>query len=417
MATKKSVSSLNDADLKGKGVFVRVDLNVPLDDNFNITDDTRIRAAVPTIKYLMDHGSKVILCTHLVKMANDCIGEEVEKLVAELSDGGVLLLENVRFHKEEEKNDPEFSKKLAALADVYVNDAFGSAHRAHASTEGVAKYLKPSVAGFLMQKELDYLVGAVANPKKPFAAIVGGLKVSTKIGVIESLLGKVDILILGGGMMFTLYKAQGYSVGSSLVEEDKLDLATSLVEKAKAKGVSLLLPTDVVIADKFAADANSKISTGGGASLELLEGKELPGVLALDEATPVAVLPEEAKKDKAVKHALAVRAAVTSGNYVMFFRLYKTAPNLNICLMDLCVEKMRYKAVSCISRSYRPTVPVSYIAQVLGFSSTSEGNDQVSVGLEECVEWLRAHGACLTSDGNGEMQLDTKVSSTSTFFF
>ncbi|KAF2295908.1 hypothetical protein GH714_035089 [Hevea brasiliensis] len=315
MATKKSVSSLNDADLKGKGVFVRVDLNVPLDDNFNITDDTRIRAAVPTIKYLMDHGSKVILCTHLgrpkgvtpkyslkplvprlsellgvqVKMANDCIGEEVEKLVAELSDGGVLLLENVRFHKEEEKNDPEFSKKLAALADVYVNDAFGSAHRAHASTEGVAKYLKPSVAGFLMQKELDYLVGAVANPKKPFAAIVGGLKVSTKIGVIESLLGKVDILILGGGMMFTLYKAQGYSVGSSLVEEDKLDLATSLVEKAKAKGVSLLLPTDVVIADKFAADANSKISTGGGASLELLEGKELPGVLALDEATPVAV--------------------------------------------------------------------------------------------------------------------------------
>ncbi|XP_058007638.1 phosphoglycerate kinase, cytosolic-like [Hevea brasiliensis] len=193
-------------------------------------------------------------------MANDCIGEEVEKLVAELSDGGVLLLENVRFHKEEEKNDPEFSKKLAALADVYVNDAFGSAHRAHASTEGVAKYLKPSVAGFLMQKELDYLVGAVANPKKPFAAIVGGLKVSTKIGVIESLLGKVDILILGGGMMFTLYKAQGYSVGSSLVEEDKLDLATSLVEKAKAKGVSLLLPTDVVIADKFAADANSKMS-------------------------------------------------------------------------------------------------------------------------------------------------------------
>ncbi|KAF2311261.1 hypothetical protein GH714_021264 [Hevea brasiliensis] len=222
-----------------------------------------------------------------VKMANDCIGEEVEKLVAELSDGGVLLLENVRFHKEEEKNDPEFSKKLAALADVYVNDAFGTAHRAHASTEGVAKYLKPSVAGFLMQKELDYLVGAVANPKKPFAAIVGGLKVSTKIGVIESLLGKVDILILGGGMMFTLYKAQGYSVGSSLVEEDKLDLATSLVEKAKAKGVSLLLPTDVVIADKFAADANSKRSI---LDLELLlEGKELPGVLALDEATPVAV--------------------------------------------------------------------------------------------------------------------------------
>ncbi|KAK8644050.1 hypothetical protein V6N13_013323 [Hibiscus sabdariffa] len=285
MATKKSVGALKEADLKGKRVFVRVDLNVPLDDNFNITDDTRVRAAVPTIKYLMGHGSKVILSSHLgrpkgvtpkyslkplvprlsellgveVKMANDCIGAEVEKLVAELPDGGVLLLENVRFYKEEEKNDPEFAKKLASLADVYVNDAFGTAHRAHASTEGVAKFLKPSVAGFLMQKELDYLVGAVANPKKPFAAIVGGSKVSTKIGVIESLLAKVDILLLGGGMIYTFYKAQQHSVGSSLVEEDKLDLATSLLEKAKEKGVSLLLPTDVVIADKFAADANSKV--------------------------------------------------------------------------------------------------------------------------------------------------------------
>lgn len=222
-------------------------------------------------------------------MANDSIGEEVQKLVAGLPEGGVLLLENVRFYAEEEKNDPEFAKKLAALADVYVNDAFGTAHRAHASTEGVAKYLKPSVAGFLMQKviyfaslkvssqmnliiftdqtmtcllcqELDYLVGAVANPKKPFAAIVGGSKVSTKIGVIESLLSTVDILLLGGGMIFTFYKAQGLSVGSSLVEEDKLDLAKSLMEKAKAKGVSLLLPTDVVIADKFAPDANSKVT-------------------------------------------------------------------------------------------------------------------------------------------------------------
>ncbi|KAK7401615.1 hypothetical protein VNO78_13231 [Psophocarpus tetragonolobus] len=401
MATKRSVGTLKEADLKGKRVFVRVDLNVPLDDNFNITDDTRIRAAVPTIKYLTGYGAKVILSSHLgrpkgvtpkyslkplvprlsqllgieVTMANDCIGEEVEKLVAQLPEGGVLLLENVRFYKEEEKNDPEFAKKLASLADLYVNDAFGTAHRAHASTEGVAKYLKPSVAGFLMQKELDYLVGAVANPKKPFAAIVGGSKVSTKIGVIESLLEKVNILLLGGGMVFTFYKAQGYSVGSSLVEEDRLDLAKSLLEKAKAKGVSLLLPTDVVIADKFAADANSKtvpasgipdgwmgldigpdsintfnesldttqtiiwngpmgvfefekfatgteaiakklaelsgkgvttiigggdsvaavekagladkmshISTGGGASLELLEGKQLPGVLALNDA-------------------------------------------------------------------------------------------------------------------------------------
>ncbi|KAM0950800.1 putative phosphoglycerate kinase [Dioscorea sansibarensis] len=401
MAAKKSVGDLKGADLKSKRVFVRVDLNVPLDENLNITDDTRVRAAVPTIKYLMEHGARVILSSHLgrpkgvtpkyslkplvprlsellgvnVEMANDCIGEEVEKMVAALPDGGVLLLENVRFHKEEEKNDPEFSKKLASLADLYVNDAFGSAHRAHASTEGVAKFLKPAVAGFLMQKELDYLVGAVANPKKPFAAIVGGSKVSTKIGVIESLLEKVDILILGGGMIFTFYKAQGYSVGSSLVEEDKLDLATALIEKAKTKGVSLLLPSDVVAADKFAADANSKvvpasgipdgwmgldvgpdsiktfcetldttktiiwngpmgvfefekfasgteaiakklaeltgkgvttiigggdsvaavekagladkmshISTGGGASLELLEGKSLPGVLALDDA-------------------------------------------------------------------------------------------------------------------------------------
>jgi phosphoglycerate kinase len=295
--------------------------------------------------------------------------------VAALPDGGVLLLENVRFYKEEEKNVPEFAKKLASLGDLYVNDAFGTAHRAHASTEGVAKFLKPSVAGFLMQKELDYLVGAVANPKRPFAAIVGGSKVSSKIGVIESLFEKVNILILGGGMMFTFYKAQGLSVGSSLVEEDKLDLAKDLMEKAKAKGVSLLLPTDVVIADKFDANADSKvvpasaipdgwmgldvgpdsiktfsetldttktiiwngpmgvfefekfavgtlaiakklaevtdlgattiigggdsvaavekagladkmshISTGGGASLELLEGKSLPGVLALDDA-------------------------------------------------------------------------------------------------------------------------------------
>ncbi|KAG6488564.1 phosphoglycerate kinase, cytosolic-like [Zingiber officinale] len=401
MATKKSVGALKEADLKGKRVFVRVDLNVPLDENQKITDDTRIRAAVPTIKYLIEHGARIILSSHLgrpkgvtpkyslkplvprlsellgiqVVMANDCIGEEVEKLVAALPDGGVLLLENVRFYKEEEKNDPEFAKKLASLADLYVNDAFGTAHRAHASTEGVAKFLKPSVAGFLMQKELDYLVGAVADPKKPFAAIVGGSKVSSKIGVIESLLEKVDILILGGGMIFTFYKAQGHSVGSSLVEEDKLELATSLLEKAKSKGVSLLLPTDVVVADKFAADANSKlvpaskipdgwmgldvgpdsintfsqtlestktiiwngpmgvfefekfaigteaiakklaelsgkgvttiigggdsvaavekagladkmshISTGGGASLELLEGKPLPGVLALDNA-------------------------------------------------------------------------------------------------------------------------------------
>ncbi|CAN6341537.1 unnamed protein product [Urochloa humidicola] len=373
MATmaKKSVGGLTEADLEGKRVFVRADLNVPLDENQNITDDTRIRAAVPTIQYLIGKGAKVVLSSHLgrpkgvtpkfslapivprlsellgiqVQKADDVIGPEVEKLVSALPNGGVLLLENVRFYKEEEKNDPEFAQKLASLADLYVNDAFGTAHRAHASTEGVTKFLKPSVAGFLLQKELDYLVGAVSSPKRPFAAIVGGSK------------------------------AQGLSVGASLVEEDKLELATSLLAKAKEKGVSLMLPTDVVIADKFAPDANSQIvpasaipdgwmgldvgpdsvasfnaaldttqtviwngpmgvfefdkfavgteavakklaelsgkgvttiigggdsvaavekvgvadvmshiSTGGGASLELLEGKELPGVVALDEA-------------------------------------------------------------------------------------------------------------------------------------
>eukprot|EP00252_Welwitschia_mirabilis_P027361 TRINITY_DN9372_c0_g3_i3.p1 TRINITY_DN9372_c0_g3~~TRINITY_DN9372_c0_g3_i3.p1 ORF type:complete len:420 (-),score=97.44 TRINITY_DN9372_c0_g3_i3:390-1649(-) len=284
-AAKRSVGDLKGADLKGKKVFLRADLNVPLDEDRNITDDTRIRAAVPTIKYLIDNGAKVILSSHLgrpkgvtpkfslnplvarlsellgvqVVKADDCIGEEVHKLANSLPNGGVLLLENVRFYKEEEKNEPEFAKKLASVADLYVNDAFGTAHRAHASTEGVTKYLRPSVAGFLLQKELDYLVGAVSDPKRPFAAIVGGSKVSSKIGVIESLLEKCDILLLGGGMIFTFYKAQGLRVGSSLVEEDKLELATSLMKKAQAKGVKLLLPTDVVIADKFAADANSKV--------------------------------------------------------------------------------------------------------------------------------------------------------------
>jgi len=397
---KKSVGDLSKADLEGKVVFVRADLNVPLDGDLNITDDTRIRAAVPTLKYLCDNGAKVVLTSHLGRPKNgpedkfrltpivprlsellgkkvtkteDCIGPEVESKLGQISNGEVLLLENVRFYKEEEKNDPEFAKKLASVADLYVNDAFGTAHRAHASTEGVTKFLSPSVAGFLLQKELDYLDGAVSNPKRPFAAIVGGSKVSSKIGVIESLLEKCDKIILGGGMIFTFFKARGISVGSSLVEEDKLDLAKELEAKAKAKGVEILLPTDVVIADKFAPDAAtqvvdvnaipdgwmgldigpksidlfnnslkdcktiiwngpmgvfefdafakgtfaiantlsqmndaitiigggdsvaavekagvaekmSHISTGGGASLELLEGKVLPGVAALNEA-------------------------------------------------------------------------------------------------------------------------------------
>jgi len=398
--TKKTVANLSASDLSGKRVLVRADFNVPL-DNGNITDDTRIRAALPTIQDLASKGAKVILCSHFgrpkgvteklrltpvakrlsellgkeVKKTDDCIGDEVAATVAAMQDGDVLLLENVRFYPEEEANDPEFAKKLASVADLYVNDAFGTAHRAHASTEGVTKYLSPSVAGFLMEKELQYLGSAIDNPQRPLAAIIGGSKVSSKIGVIEKLLEKCDKLLLGGGMVFTFYKARGLNVGKSLVEEDKLELAKSLEAKAKERGVAFLLPTDVVVADKFAADANtqtvsvesipdgwmgldigpdsvktfqdaladcktviwngpmgvfemekfavgtegiahslagltktgtttiigggdsvaaveqlnlgeqmSHISTGGGASLELLEGKELPGVAALDEA-------------------------------------------------------------------------------------------------------------------------------------
>ncbi|XVF20488.1 hypothetical protein REPUB_Repub12eG0004700 [Reevesia pubescens] len=237
--------------MKGKIVFVRVDLNLPLDDNFNITDDTRIRAAISTIKYLMVHDSKVIISSHLGRPKGATPKYSLKPFVPRPSE--LIRVE------EEEKNDPEFTKKEVSLVDVYVNDAFGTTHRAHASTKRVAKFLKPYVVGFLMQKELDYLVGTVANPKKPFAAIVGGFKVSTKIGVIESLLAKVDVLLICRGMLFTFYKAQENSVGSSLVDDDKLDLATSLIEKVKATMVSLLLPTDVVIAGKFADDANCKV--------------------------------------------------------------------------------------------------------------------------------------------------------------
>lgn len=399
--SKKTVANLSSSDLSGKKVLMRVDFNVPL-DNGSITDDTRIRAALPTIQELTSKGAKVILCSHFgrpkgkvnegmrltpvgerlsellgkpVVKTDDCIGPEVEAKVAQLQDGDVMLLENVRFYAEEEANDPEFAKKLASVADLYVNDAFGTAHRAHASTEGVTHYLSPSVAGFLIEKELKYLQAAIENPQRPLAAIIGGSKVSSKIGVIETLLDKCDKLLLGGGMIFTFYKARGLSVGKSLVEEDKLELAKSLEAKAKEKGVALLLPSDVVVADNFAADANSQtvsvenipdgwmgldigpdsvkmfqqelsdcksviwngpmgvfefdkfatgteaiahslaeltqkgtttiigggdsvaavekvgvaeqmshISTGGGASLELLEGKELPGIAALDEA-------------------------------------------------------------------------------------------------------------------------------------
>ena len=398
--SKKTVASLSKADLEGKRVLVRADFNVPLDDNGNITDDTRIRAALPTIKELTGKGAKVILCSHMgrpkgevkeelrltpvakrlsellgqeVKKCDDCIGDEVASTVSSMNNGDVILLENLRFHSEETKNDPEFAKALAANADLYVNEAFGTAHRAHASTEGVTKYLSPSVAGYLIEKELEFLQNAVDNPKRPLAAIIGGSKVSSKIGVIETLLDKCDKLLIGGGMIFTFYKARGLNVGKSLVEEDKLELAKTLEAKAKEQGVELLLPTDVVVADNFAPDANSQtvsiesipdgwmgldigpdsvkvfqealgdcnaviwngpmgvfefdkfavgteaiantlagkpdaitiigggdsvaavekvgvadkmshISTGGGASLELLEGKKLPGIVALDDA-------------------------------------------------------------------------------------------------------------------------------------
>jgi phosphoglycerate kinase len=282
--SKKTLANLSSSDLAGKRALVRVDFNVPLDEGGNITDDTRIRAALPTIQDLMQKGAKVMLASHFgrpkgvddklrltpvakrlsellgtdVIKCDDCIGEEVASKVAAMPNGGVLLLENVRFHSEEEKNDAEFAQQLAANADLYVNDAFGTAHRAHASTEGVTHYLSPNVAGYLIEKELEYLQNAIENPQRPLAAIIGGSKVSSKIGVIETLLDKCDKLLLGGGMIFTFYKARGLNVGKSLVEEDKLELAKSLEAKAKERGVDLLLPTDVVVADKFAADANAQ---------------------------------------------------------------------------------------------------------------------------------------------------------------
>ena len=277
--------TIRDIDVAGKRVLVRVDLNVPLsEDTGEILDNIRIKSVVPTISYLVDRKARVILCSHLgrpkgkpvdsLRMApiakrlseiigkpiattQDCIGKDVEKAASELKNGEILLLENLRFHDEEEKNDPEFCKALAKLADIYVNDAFGTAHRAHASTEGVAKYL-PAVAGFLMEKEIGIMGKALSNPIRPFASIVGGAKISDKIGVLDFILEKVDILLIGGGMVATFLKAMSYEVGKSSVEEDKLDFARKLMDKAKVKGVKLLLPIDIVVADKFAADAKSK---------------------------------------------------------------------------------------------------------------------------------------------------------------
>lgn len=276
--------TVKDIDVKGKKVLVRVDFNVPLDENKNITDETRINAALPTIKYLLDNGAAVILCSHLgrpkgefnmkyslapvaarlkelfpgkVTFATDVIGDSAKAAVAAVKPGEIVLLENLRFHAEEEKNDPEFAKKLASYADIYVNDAFGTAHRAHASTAGVADYL-PAVAGFLIGKELDIMGKALENPERPFVAILGGKKVSDKIGVINNLLDKVDTLIIGGAMAYTFFKAMGLETGKSLVEEDKVDLAKSLIEKAEKKGVKMLLPVDTIVADKFGEDANTE---------------------------------------------------------------------------------------------------------------------------------------------------------------
>ena len=276
--------TVKDIDLKGKKVFVRCDFNVPMDENQNITDNTRIVAALPTIKYLLEQNCKIILASHLgrpkgevkpefslkpvakelskqlgkeVIMANDVIGEDAMSKASNLKEGEIMLLENVRFHREETDNDPEFAKKLASMAEIFVNDAFGTAHRAHASTTGIADYI-PGVAGFLIEKELKFLGNAINNPERPFVAILGGAKVSDKIGVIDSLLDKVDTLMIGGGMAYTFFKAQGYNVGNSLCEVEKTGLALQAMEKAKEKGVKLLLPIDTKIGKEFKPDTESK---------------------------------------------------------------------------------------------------------------------------------------------------------------
>jgi len=281
LEAKKSIEDLSDDELKGKKVLVRCDVNVPLDGK-KITDDTRIRASIPTIEYLKGKGAIVTVCSHLgrpdgpedkfslgpaaermgellgedVKLAPDCIGDEVKAMVDGAKEGDVIMLENTRFYKEETKNEESFVEKFAAPFDLFVNDAFGTAHRAHASTEGVTKFLSPAVSGFLLAKELEYLDGAISNGEKPMAAIVGGSKVSSKITVLEALLEKCDKIIIGGGMVFTFLKAKGLNVGTSLVEDDFVDTAKAVMEKAEKLGKTILLPSDIIIADEFSADAN-----------------------------------------------------------------------------------------------------------------------------------------------------------------
>ncbi len=282
--------TIDDMELNGKRVLVRVDFNVPLDENQNVTDATRIVETLPTIRKIIESGGRAILMSHLgrpkgkvkpefslrpvtdklqeligkeVQFATDCVGDEVKEQSAQLQDGDILLLENLRFHAEEEKNDPDFSAKLASLGDVYINDAFGSAHRAHASTEGVTTHIKQCGAGYLMQKELAYLGRAVGNPERPYVAVLGGAKISGKIDVITNLLDKVDALLIGGGMAYTFFKAEGMEIGKSLLEEDKIELAKEIIQKASDKKVKMLFPVDCVIADTFDKDAETEIVDSG----------------------------------------------------------------------------------------------------------------------------------------------------------
>ena len=277
--------TIKDINIEGKKVLVRCDFNVPMDENRNIMDNTRIVAALPTIKYLLEKNCAIILCSHLgrpkgefkpefslkpvakelsrlldkeIIMAEDVIGKDAKTKAANLQNGQIMLLENVRFHKQETDNDPEFAKELASMAEIYVSDAFGAVHRAHASTAGVAAYL-PAVAGFLIEKELKFLGKAISNPERPFIAILGGAKVSDKIGVIDNLLEKVDVLIIGGGMAYTFFKSMGYGVGKSICELDKLDLAKEAMEKAKQKGVKLMLPVDTRVGKEYKEDTESKV--------------------------------------------------------------------------------------------------------------------------------------------------------------
>lgn len=346
-----SKKTVRDIDVSGKRVLIRVDFNVPIDEESGqITDDTRIMAVLPTIRYLMDSKAKIILCSHFgrpqgkvveklriapveerlsqligapVKMAKDCIGPEVEEAVTKLKEGELLLLENLRFHPEEEQNDPGFAQALARLADVSVNDAFGAAHRSHASTVGIASYL-PAVAGFLMEKEIDIMTKALDEPERPLGALIGGAKISDKIGVLEYVLERVDSVLIAGGLGSTFLKALKYDVGRSMVKEDKLDLAQWLVEKAAQKGVHLLLPSDVVVADRFGADARSKVvpiasvPAGwyvmdiGPRTIEFFEAK-LRKCKTIIWNGPVGVFefPKFAKGTAAIAHLLAGLDAIT----------------------------------------------------------------------------------------------------------